>query len=166
MPLVRDALELVHPSVFEHEPRTCRQVLDRRRHKELARFSETSDSSTDVHGKSADLPVNHLDFAGVHSCPHVEAKRLHSADDGSAAPHGTRGTIECGEESVSGGVDLGSPVARQESADQSVMWLDEFTPCTITQSGYSLGRADQIGEEAVARTRSNSGSSWSEARNR
>jgi hypothetical protein len=83
----------------------------------------------------------------MHSCPHVEAKRLHSADDGSAAPHGTRGTIECGEESVSGGVNLGSPVARQESADQSVMWLDEFTPCTITQSGYSLGRADQIGEE-------------------
>jgi hypothetical protein len=28
-----------------------------------------------------------------------------------------------------------------------MMWLDEFTPCAIAQSGYPLGRANQIREE-------------------
>jgi hypothetical protein len=27
------------------------------------------------------------------------------------------------------------------------MWLDEVTPRAITESGYTLGRADQVGEE-------------------
>src|SRR5581483_3303409 len=42
---------------------------------------------------------------------------------------------------------LRTPVARQESADDGVMRLDDFTPSAITECGYSLGRADQIGEE-------------------
>jgi hypothetical protein len=73
--LLRDALELVQTSVFEHKPRACREVLDSRRDEELARLSETSDSSTDIHGQPAELSVDHLDFTGVHSCPHVEAER-------------------------------------------------------------------------------------------
>ena len=112
VPLLRDALELVHTSVLEHKSRTCGQVLHGRRDEELARFGETCDSSTDVHAEPADLPVDHLDFTGVHSCPHVEAEGLHSVDDRSAASHGPRGTIERRKESIPGGVHLRTPVAR------------------------------------------------------
>jgi hypothetical protein len=75
----------VHASVFEHKSRTCSQVFDGRRHEELARLSETCNSSADVHGEPADLPVDCLDFTGMRSCPDVEPERLDSFDDGSAA---------------------------------------------------------------------------------
>ena len=83
-------------------------------------------------------------FTGVHSCPHVEAERLHSVDDRSAAPYGTRGTIESRKESVPGGP---YPCNALIVREQGVMRLDEFTPRAITERGYSLSRADQVGEE-------------------
>ena len=38
--MLRDALELVQTSVFEHKPRACREVLDSRRDEELARLAK------------------------------------------------------------------------------------------------------------------------------
>ena len=64
------------------------------------------DASTDVDGEPAGLPVDHLDFTGVHSRPHVEAEGLDGVDDRSCASHGTRGTVERREETVTGRVHL------------------------------------------------------------
>jgi hypothetical protein len=63
------------------------------------------------------------------------------------AAHRAAGTVERGEEPVAGGVDLLTPVAREQRPDLRVVLLDEPLPRPVAQLSRSRGRADDVGEE-------------------
>jgi hypothetical protein len=52
--------------------------------------------------------ADHLDLAGVNAGPDLDSERLHAPDRGGRTPDGAAGTVEHGEETVAGRVDLAS----------------------------------------------------------
>ena len=62
-PLAGDALQYVRPPIFELDPGSEREVLDRRRGEDLAGPSEGYDTGSDVHCQPTDVVADQLDLA-------------------------------------------------------------------------------------------------------
>jgi hypothetical protein len=129
------------------EPRTGRQVAQRRRHEDLTGSRGGHDPGADRDGDPADLAGDLLDLADVKPGPHLEAERLDGFADVEGALDGRGGGVEDGEEAVSRRIDLAATVTAQCRPNGLVMLLDEITPGAIAQLRRQLGRPDDVREE-------------------
>ena len=80
-PLARHALQHVGPSIFELDPRSEYQVLDRGRYEDLAGPSKTHDASSDVHCQPADVIADQLNLSRVYSGADFQAQTAYLAAD-------------------------------------------------------------------------------------
>src|SRR4029077_14264552 len=146
-PFAGDALQGVCAPVFENDPRTSDQILDGTRGEDLAGPGESSDTRTDVHGKSADVVTHSLALARVDAGSNLEAGIVEAIADGYGAAHGAGRPVEGGEESVSGRGDLVASKMRELSSDGCVMPFQHVAPGFFAQCCRSFRRADDVRKE-------------------
>ena len=78
---------------------------------------------------------------------HVEAELANGFRDRAGAADRARRTVEAGEESVAGRVDLDAAMAHQLLAHELMMLLQHVSPTAVTERGGTLARADDVGEQ-------------------
>src|SRR5207248_5374258 len=61
--------------------------------------------------------------------------------------HGTRGTVERGQEAVAGGVDLAPAEALELPAHRAIVRREEHGPAAVAELRGARRRADDVGEE-------------------
>jgi hypothetical protein len=105
-PWVRHTLELAGTTVFELQTRPCDQVAHCRADEDLTCAREGRHTGADVDSDAPDPVADHLDFAGVNAGPDLDSERLHAPDRGGRTPDGAARTVEHGEETVAGRVNL------------------------------------------------------------
>jgi len=113
----------------------------------LAGVGSCGDARADVHGDPGELVTDLLALAGVHAAANFEAELADALRDRACAHDRARWSVECGEETVAGVVDLAAAVQVKLTADARVMTLEQVGPAAVAESVRLLGRADQIGEE-------------------
>jgi hypothetical protein len=107
VPRLRNALELVLAAILELEPGAGDKIMRRRRHEHLAWSGAGGYARADMHRDAARLIATQtLDLAGVHARAHIEAELTQRVADFKRTADRARRTVEEGEESVAGRVDL------------------------------------------------------------
>jgi hypothetical protein len=87
-----------------------------------------------VDSDAPDSLADHLDFAGVNAGLDLDSERLHAPDCGGRTPDGAAGTVEHGEETVAGRVNLAAAETGQLATHEGVMALEKLPPRSITDS--------------------------------
>jgi hypothetical protein len=105
-PLVGYALERVHAAIGEGEARTGDEVSDRARNQDLAGLRKRCDACRDVHCDAADIVVDELALARVHTRPGFETKAPRLGHDCLGASDCSRRSVEGGKEPVARRLDL------------------------------------------------------------
>jgi len=136
----------VNAAVLEGEPRTVKQIHDRRRDQDHARIRSAHDPSRCVDREPADVAGDLLDLSGVNACADDEAKALSRVADGSRAPNGTLGAIEPGQHAVAGGLDEVAAMPIDRHRGLVIVLADEVAPAFGAKLRRTEGRVDDIGE--------------------
>ena len=89
-----------------------------------------------------------LNFSGVDARAHLNAKDSQCSDDLKCAANGSGGTIECGKESVSGGIDFHAVEHRQKASNCFAVPFNEMAPVAVAElRGFLRGTNDVRKEE-------------------
>ena len=83
----------------------------------------------------------------MESGPDLDVEYLQRVSDRRGGLNGTGRSIEGGEESVAGRVQLLALEPRELATDDRVMSLEELAPRRVADSRRQLGRAYDVGEE-------------------
>src|SRR6185503_14816683 len=94
---------------------------------------ERSDPGADVHGHAADVVAHELALAGVEAGSHFDAQHPHLVGDRARTADPACGSVERGEEAVTHGLHLATPVALELRSDQLVVAGHELTPARIAK---------------------------------
>ncbi|HEX3192424.1 MAG TPA: hypothetical protein VHS30_21845, partial [Streptosporangiaceae bacterium] len=114
------------------QTRPCDQVAHCRADEDLTCAREGRHAGTDVDSDAPDSLADHLDFAGVNAGLDLDSERLHAPDCGGRTPDGAAGTVEHGEETVAGRVNLAAAETGQLATHEGVMALEKLPPRSIT----------------------------------
>src|SRR5262245_10493360 len=102
MPLALDALERMHPAVFELDPRAEDEVLHGARHEHRSRPGERGDPRADVYGEAGQVVAAPFGLTGVQAGADGDSEIGDPGDDRLRAADRPHGTVERGEEAVAG----------------------------------------------------------------
>jgi len=83
----------------------------------------------------------------VNTCPDVKSHPLCCLHDVQCCSHCPGCGIEGGEEPVSNGLHLSTPVTPQGRSDHGVMVISHLRPCAMTELCCLLRRSHYVGEE-------------------
>jgi hypothetical protein len=100
-----------------------------------------------VDGKTTELSVDHLALTGMHPGPHFDAQGPRCVSDRASATHGSGGTVERGEQSVAGGVDLLAAKAVELAANERMVRLEQVAPSSVTELDGAVRRGDDVHEQ-------------------
>ena len=101
----------------------------------------------DMNGYPAHVVAHEFALTGMKAGADVDPKLSGTVSDRLSAVDRTRRAVECGQESVAGGVDLLAPVHREFPTNDFSMAAEELGPSMIAQLRQTLRRADEIGEQ-------------------
>ncbi len=88
------------------KPEPATEVLDRTRHKHLARAGGLTRARSDVNGNAADIIADYFALAGMKPGADFNAQRPELIGDGASAAHAACRTVESGENAVAGRLDF------------------------------------------------------------
>jgi hypothetical protein len=140
-------LSIIGAAILEARAGAGDQVLDGAGRQDLRCSGERHDPRADVHGNAAELAVDLLTFAGVHSGSHVDTEALNGHDDRGSTRERASRLRERGEEPVAGGVLLAAPVAPELLADDSAEPRQQLPPTGIAELRSQGSRADDVEEQ-------------------
>jgi hypothetical protein len=109
-----------------------------------------------VHRDADQLAADFLTFARVNPCPDVQADPAQVLADRHRAPDGAGCAVEGDEEAVTSGVNLAAAKAADLVTDDRVVFGQQLAPAVVAELSRPLGRADDVGETTVVKTRPDS----------
>src|SRR4051812_34534349 len=95
----------------------------------------------------ADVVAHELDLTGVDARTDLESETWHRARDRQGAADRPCRPVECGKESVAGGIDLATAIPSEFLTDQGVVPLEQVLPCPVSDGACPFRRCDDVGEE-------------------
>ena len=93
-------------TLFESQARASYKIADGLRDQYLTWRGERSHARSDVYGNTGKVIAHRLTLARVNSAAYLQANRAHSLANRTGAADCTCRTVECGEQAVTGSVDL------------------------------------------------------------
>src|SRR5262249_29565315 len=130
-----DPLEVLESTIDEADFRSCHEILNGAGHKDLSRARECRDPRADVYRDPCVVAASHLTFACVNTGPDIDAEIAGSVDNCSRAVDRASGAVEGHEKAVARSADLASIAPGKLGADESVVAVELFAPCAVTQFG-------------------------------
>ena len=85
-----------------------------------------------MHGNPGDIVTDSFHLAGVDPGSHFESVLLHQPADLLRTVDRSSRSVKSSEEPVPGGADLHAPIARQLTADDRVVCLEQIPPRLIS----------------------------------
>src|ERR687887_2582337 len=147
MPAPRNTLQLVLSALFEREPGSGDEVLDRSGHPHLAPAGERLYPRGDVDGDPGHVVPSGLDLAHVDPRADLDAELAHRVDDPERGADRLRRALEHGEEPVAGTLH-GPAELRPDRADRAVVvFHEQIAPGPVSLAGGPLRRPDDVGEQ-------------------
>ena len=147
VPISRDALQLMHASILETDPRAGDEILDSSRDEHLAAVRVPRHAGADVDGDAADLSVHQLALPCVEPRPNLDSEVADCPVDCRCAADAARRPVEGCEEPVAGRIELMSTMACQLRSHERVMRFEQRTPSRIAKLGEVRCRVHDVGEE-------------------
>ena len=111
LPLFRNALQRVLPSIMELDSRADNEVLHRIGDEDLPGLCQPSNTCADVNGDPGQIIVADLTFAAVEPATDLDPHPMRLFGDGSRTAHGPARPIEGGQKPVTEGLDLAAAIA-------------------------------------------------------
>jgi hypothetical protein len=99
-----------------------------------------------MHCDATELATHYLTFARVNTGPHPDTQIFNCIDSRSGASNGPSRSVECGEEAITGGINLATTITLELLAYGVVVMTEKLFPPTITDFRRKLGGADNIRE--------------------
>jgi len=134
-------------AIFKGEPGTRNEVLHGLRDQDFRWIGQSSDPTADADCYAPHFVGHRLHFSGMQSRPNLDPERPHRLHSRLSAPHRSCRTVEGGEESVAGRLDLAAAIPCEGRTHRGVVTLDEVTPTSVSELGDLLRRLDDVGEE-------------------
>jgi len=103
------------------------------------------------------LTLNRLGLAKVQAAADIDSDLMDAIRDGGRGPHGLRGLVERGEESVSGGIFLVPFMTPDLGPNDGPEVIQERLPSMIAKLRRDAGRADDVEEQDGCETTTRSG---------
>ncbi len=150
----RHALEHVGAAVVELDPRSDDEILHGAGDEDLAGPTHRGNPGADVHGDSADVVGGHLNLSGVKPGTNLHAEIAHPLDGSGGTADAARRSVEDGEDAVPGRIYLPAAMTLYLPSDDGEVSLEELAPPMVADCCRTLRRSDDVGEQYVARTRS------------
>src|SRR5215831_464611 len=126
---------------LERQARACDEIPHGIGDEHLARTRQSSHACADVNGDATELLPNDLAFAGMAPGTYFDAERADARRDRLSAANGSGRAIERCEEAVARRVDLASTKARELSASQVVVTIQQVVPAMVAKVSRVLGRS-------------------------
>jgi len=99
-----------------------------------------------VHGHARDVVSPKFDLTRVKPRTHLDAEGRKGIPKSARAADPPAGTIECGHESIAGGVHLPSTESLQLASYSLIMTVEEVLPALIAEFCSASSRANDVGE--------------------
>ena len=135
------------PASRKRNGRPDDQVLHRAGDEDLARSRERHHAGARVDPDPADVPVDRLDLAGVHTRADLDPERTDVLDDPLGSAHRTRGLAERGEEPVAREALLPSALSLQPATDHLPEAAQKVAPPRVAHLRGHRGRTHDVEEE-------------------
>ena len=85
-----------------------------------------------MNGQSTEVISSHFAFSGMRHGPDFDPKRFDHFDNGASGPYCAGGTVERGEKTVPGRLDLAAAEASQLLPHQTIVAVEDAAPTLIT----------------------------------
>ena len=92
--MLREALEIVRPSILEADPRSGDEVLDGARDEDLTGLGEGGDAGRDMDRHAPELAGDALGLAGWEPRSHLQPQAADSVPDGGRTRHRPSRSVE------------------------------------------------------------------------
>ena len=147
LPASRDALQLVLAPLGELDPRADNEVLHRPGDQYFPGRRHRTDPRGDMDGQSTEIVAPDLALAGVQSSSDFDAEAVSCLDDFGCASNAASRSVEAGQETVSGGLDLLSTESHELITHKPVMRIEQRSPASITELSCFACRVHDVSEE-------------------
>src|SRR6266516_7965744 len=138
-PLAGHALQRLGAAILEREAGTGNEILDGLRHEHFAGAGLRGDARADVDGESGHLVADDLALTSVDAGPNLDPVFAQRAGNGVGAANRAHRSVEGREEAVPGGIELASPEAVEQAADDGMMLAERVRPRVVSVSHRTLG---------------------------
>jgi hypothetical protein len=144
VPLTGDTLQDVSAAIDEADARAGDEVFDGAGYQHLTGLGGRSYTRSDVQSDSADLGARHFDLPSMQTSADLDTELVPSFNNIQSTSNRASRSIEGGEESITGGINLAASKSSELSPNHGVMPLEKLYPSTIAQTVSELCRADNV----------------------
>jgi hypothetical protein len=141
-----DASEFVFAAVVKGRARAGDEIDDGARHEYLAGLCGFADAMGEVHGDAGEFGAASFDFTGVDADPDFEADLAGGVADRGSAAEGAGGSVEGGEDAVTGESLMLAREPCQLMEDGVVVAVEHRVPGPVADGGDPVGGADHVGK--------------------
>ncbi len=144
VPLTGDTLQDMSAAIDEADTRAGDEVFDSAGYQHLTGLGGRSYTRSDVQSDSADLGARHFDLPSMQTSADLDTELVPSFNNIQSTANRASRSIEGGEESITGGINLVASISSELSPNHGVMSLEKLYPSTIAETVSELCRADNV----------------------